>query len=531
MTKRDAAKPLARRGPKPAPNAKTPAARGDERSRADFRPARLRTTTIVPEGCDSDQGPLTTVRKWRRIAHRETSFVSSMAGTVALADVLRGLGADVRRVFLVGARPGAGTAQGFRSWAFGDLPDGWKQGERQHMESASSPLLEYFRPDGVRVHVSRAASWFGEGNYDAADATAAYDATRALIETRFDGCTLLDTPSTTGRELFVHEIPDGHAYPVLSVELQELIRDTTGQHRYDPTDDELAARGGDLPGLYEYDGRFMYAALAWGLPVGVPTRDTCSDFAGKARARYRVTFRVPREWCHLGLLGVKAGADRWRYARRPNETGAAWCSGSELELAYARGWEITIHERLIWETGKPLDKWAGKLVAARESVTGTDRVSALVRAALRQLLITSVGAFHGTPRPVTHEAPLSAPRPRGEHVKNLRAEGDHWVWSELDTGGGWAELRHPEWSAEIWARGRRRLLDAPTGARGIRAGALHVPPAELVALRADAVYVIAEQPWPDDGSVGRFRLVRAVRGPLSAPRSHTELLRARGGSC
>lgn len=484
--------------------------------------------TIVAAGCDTHQGTppaLVTRRLWRRWAHRSTVF---MAAPARVLDVLGGLGDEVERVYLVGARPGAGTAAGLRSWVHGELPPGWAHDARGHyMESASSPVLRYTRPGGARVEVHRAAGWFGEGTYSVADASDAYDATRALIEQRFDGATLVGTPATTGRVLFQQTIPRGHEFPVLSAELQELIRATAGQHRYGPSDDELAARGGTLPGLYEYDGRFMFAALAWGAPVGVPTRDTGDAFAGKARARYRVTFTVPREWSHLGILGVKEGSDNWHYPRAPGARHETWADGCAVELALQHGWSVVIHERIIWGTGKPLDEWAARLVKLRESVRGTDTVSALVRFALRHLVLTAIGAFSGRAAARTHWAPVGDRRPRGEGVTNVRAEGAFWVWAERGEQG-WAELAHPEWSAHIWALAQRRLLDAPTGTAGVRAGALHVPYENVIALRADAVYLTAPAEWPDDGTAGRFRLVRAVREPLPTPSSHTELLRVRG---
>lgn len=484
--------------------------------------------TTVVEGCDTHQGTtpaaLVTRRLWRRMAHRSTEFAPA-PGTIG--GLLDSLADDVQRVYLVGTRPGAGTAAGFRSWVFGELPEGWVHDARGHyLESSESPVLRYALGKR-RVEVHRAASWFGEGAYSVDDARDAYDATRTLIEGAFEGCTLVGTPATTGRELFVHTIPRGHEYPVLSAELQELIRATSGQHRYDPTDAELGARGGTLPGLFELDGRFMFAGCAWGGAVGVPTRDTCDTFAGGARARYRVTFTVPREWPHLGILGVREPGGRWVYPRAPRATGETWADGCAVELALKHGWRVVIHERIIWATGKPLDAWADRLVRVRESVTGGDRVSALVRGALRRLVLTSIGAFWGTAAAVTHEAPLSAGMPRGEHVDNLRAEGAFWVWTERGDQG-WAALAHPEWSAHVWALAQRRLLDAPTGTK-TRAGVLHVDPATVVALRADAVYLTEPPAWPDDGRSGRFRLVRAVRRPIPCPASHAELLRARGG--
>lgn len=484
----------------------------------------------VVEGCDTHPAPLVTRRLWRRIEHRATVFTAPAA---TIGATLAELADDVRRAYLVGDRPGAGTAAGFRSWVYGELPAGWSHDPRGHyLEGAA---LAFVRPDGARVELHRAASWFGEGDYSIAEADDAYELCRARIEHHFDGATMLATPATTGRELFVHGVPAGREFPVLSDELQELIRATSGQHRYDPSDDELAARAGDvaeLAELHEYDARFEYAALAWGLGVGEPQHDRGDVFAGKARARYRVSFTVPRGWPFLGLFGVKEGAENWHYPRGGRARHETWVDGAELELAAAHGWSVTIHERILWATGKPLDTWADKLVRVREAIVGDDRASALARGAVRMLVLASIGAFHGTPRAQTHEAPLSSPRPRGAGVKNLRAEGDHWVWSELG-GQGWRELAHPEWSAAIWARARRRLLDAPTGARGVRAGVLHTPPAELVAVRADAIYTTARQPWgeppAEDGKTGRFRRVRTVAGPMPAPRSHVELLRRREG--
>jgi hypothetical protein len=133
-----------------------------------------------------------------------------------------------------------------------------------------------------------------------------------------------------------------------------------------------------------------------------------------------------------------------------------------------------------------------------------------------------VGARHN----VTRSAPLASNPELPEGATSPRIEGDSLVWAERRPVP-WPEMVHPEWPAAVWARCRVRMLDSPTPRKGVRAGALHVPAAELLAIRTDALYLTRDPGWADDGEPGRLRRKSARPGPLPAPSTVGQLLALR----
>jgi hypothetical protein len=480
---------------------------------------------------------VTSVRRRRRITARRTAWVDVATGagivddgraftvaTSCAADVLDHLPDDVRTVQLVGARPG-GDADGFAGWR--SSAGEWVEGQH-YVESLMFPVLRYER-DGRRVDMQRAAGWLGDGGYTIGEARDAMTLAGQLVAARFDGAELWATAATTGRELWRASIPHGREWPVLSSEHRELIRSTSGQGRV-----ELRDVGDELPGLAELDGRLMYGALCWGLATGRPTRGR-GEWPGwvpQTRGRFLCRWVVPADWSHVGLLPMKDGERGWRYPSAPGERGEGWVDGAELALARSRGWVVEVVEHLVFATvdGDPLKGWADKLVRAWESAEhaqADERVRTLARAAVRSILLHGIGSFVGRPAKVTRSAPLDRPEliPAGAILP--RAEGDRWVWGEHASESPNDDAAHPEWAAAVWARCRVRLLDSPTGARDVRAGALHLPASSVVGMRTDALYLTERPAWPDDGKVGRLRLKAWQQGPLPAPRSHAELVALR----
>lgn len=449
-----------------------------------------------------------------------------------LAEQLAELSPAVERVYLIGRRP-KGTSAGVLEWAAGELPEGWTDGAGHYL-AGQLPVLRYARTDGGRpVELHRATAWLGDEVEHQADTCAAAAAVfRELIERAFDGGAVLATPASTGTHLLQRSQPHGREWPVLDVETQELIRATSGQGRI-----ELVAPAGEqLPELRKYDGRLSYAALCWGLPGGDVTHDRGDTFAGQARARYRVQVRVPARWAGVGLLPYRTD-DGWSWPAEPRRRFTTWADGAELLIAQRCGWGLSIKERIVWAgyTHKgPLDAWATKLVKLREQIAHrielgavpTD-VGALAGAMVRATLLHTIGTLHGRGSPVTRftDDPQSVP----SGAQGLRRVAGRYVWQEQRAGGA-PELSHPEWSACVWARQRARLLDAPTGTAGARAGALHLPEGvRAVAFRTDAIYTDGATHWPDDGAVGRLRLQRTVAGPLPMPADHAGLLDVAGG--
>lgn len=466
--------------------------------------------------------------------------VLKMAGTSSRSET-----AIADRVLMVGPRPGGGTLAGFTAWA-ATMPEGWAVAPAGHYLEGDHPTLRYVSPDGHEVHVGRAAQWLGDDALDAsaADAEAAWVELGDAIRRAFDPrAQLLASPATTGRELWLRTIPRGAEWAPMSDELQHLCRSTSTQGRV-----ELLPRAQpEVERIVNLDGRFMYAALCWGLAGGGAELVRCTEYLGQTRARYHVNVTVPRDWavaCSCGAPGhpgigllPRAGdkpRDGWAYPSEPGETFTTWADGAELHVALAHGWGVEPFEAIVWDghdgVSPPLDAWAKRLVSARDVlVMRTARtpngpglpvpIGRMAAAGVRAILLHAVGAFHGARHRVTRSVPIEQAHEVPADARDMRVEGDRVVWAEHQAAA-WPELAHPEWSTAIWARARARLLSGPGGT-----GALHVPARDVLAFRTDALYLTGEPPaWPDDGRAGRLRVVRRVVGSLATPRTHAELL-------
>lgn len=482
------------------------------------------TGQTLPEPAGNMRGPSVLRRQRRRWRQRPITF-APWATTVA--EQLAELSPAVERVYLLGDRP-KGTAAGVVEWARGQLPAGWQQSPRGHYVTGSSPVLRYERVGGRPVELHRADSWF-PGAVDAQTCEQAWQLLAELVAQTWDEGTMLATPATTGRHLLLRSIPHGQEWPTLNDEAQQLIRSSSGQGRIElfPHD--------ELPELHQWDGRFAYAALCWGMPAGECRRGVPDKYDPTARGRYLVRVTVPDGWTGPGLLPRHERDGSWSWPAQPRRRWQAWVDGAELSIAARCGWRFTITDALVWErytTRGPLDTWARQLQRVREVIDSRSAVGAvapevaeLARAGARQVLITSVGAMHGRDHNVTRMTTDPAEVPHG--AEGLTIEGDTFVWRERRPVA-WPELSHPEWSAAVWGRARARLLSAPTGTRGVKAGLLHLPEGVApVAVRTDALYLTGAPGWPDDGAVGRFRPVRVLPGPIPHIGDHAELLRLR----
>ncbi|MFC8722884.1 hypothetical protein [Kitasatospora sp. NPDC057198] len=463
------------------------------------------------------------------------------------AELLAGIPEPVERVFLVGNRPQApgipDAAEAVRAWFLGPVPPGWAGGSH-YLENADLPTGRWTHASEREVEVLRAACWFGTGEYSADQAAAAWAELRGMIARKFDsGALLLSTPSTTGRDLFRRSIGTDRrgkpkTYPVLSAELRELIQSTSGQGRW-----EVLPEGPqEIPVFTHWDMRFAYSALAWGMPVGAPTMVTGKEWAALTdedqdvtlmrRGRWLVTAEVPAGWEHVGLLGAPAetsGDEKlWTYPRRPGERFTTWASGSELSLARQWKWRIQVHEGFHFKEGKPLNDWKTNLTELYLYTENRDDISPdlrrLVQGALRMLVLTSVGAFAARSHPVTKSIPATRQnRKVPPEDAPVRVVGGHYVWTELGERSHWSQLTdHPEWSAEIWARCRARLLEAPTADKSVRAGALHVPPGTVLAMRTDGISLACDPGWTDDGTVGLYRLKGRIGHAVARPVNEAE---------
>lgn len=499
------------------------------------------TDRTLPAGAELVDPVDTSRGAWPRYNPRPTEYLpASHASTPAL--LLSRLHPSTRRVFTTGPAWGAGYGEatavgGARAWALDTLPPGWTVDPAGHyLDTADAPVARFAHEGGQRVEIHRAAVWGAADSDTPATVEAAHTVLRGRLVDAF-GAGWLSTPATTGRDLWRRTIPhDGPGYPVLSAELRELIASTSGQGRAEliVPDDRP-----ELPGLAILDARFAYAALTWGMPcAGAGVRWWTAATLGKLaandtaavlrlRGRFRARVVVPAKWDHVGLLPCPDGT-RWRYPSRPGESFTTWAEAAELDLARAAGWRLELLEGVTFGEGKPLDVWTRRLVTLnRQLGASVDPVDRLAARMVRLIVLQAIGAFAGRAHPVTRTAPLDRPDAVPPGV-GPSVVGDSLVWTENRPPAGWSlPLLHPEWAAAIWGRTRARLLSAPTGVAGVRAGALHVDPSHVVAFRTDALYLTVAPAWPDDGKVGRYRLKGTLGGPLPAPTTVQELLRLR----
>lgn len=478
---------------------------------------------------------------------RNKGFRMALNGTTAAA-LLAVLPPAVERVIIVGDKPwhdgGDSTMTAdVQAWLTAPLPEGWSHGN--HFPHAQNPVGRFtYRTEGERprhVEVQHLGSWVpGDETDDPAVVWQAFRMLRDAVRQRWGSETveLLGSPTTLGQDLWSRTIPQNIEYPLMSQELRELIRTTSGQGRFELR--TAPAVPAELPSLHYYDCTWAYAGLTWGMPVGAPTRVTAREFEGepalaekrlRGRGRWHVRATVPPDWTHVGLLPC-SGAGGWEYPAEPGRTFTAWASGPEVWLARQQGWAVEVLDGITWAEGKPLNLWRDRLVECWQAfnamaATAGDlyaRAAKLAAKMVRSVVLFTIGGFHskGVARKgvATSEAAIPATATRAEE------RGGTWTWqSDRQASGNCA---HPEWSAEVYGRMRARLLSGPNGV-----GALHLKPAEVVAFRSDALFVTRETGWTNpDNTPGRFRHKGSL-GAVTAPTTEGELLalrdRAEGG--
>jgi hypothetical protein len=434
----------------------------------------------------------------RRYRHRATLHAHNVREALAMIE-----DGTCERVYVAGAKPD--TAE-----LLADLSG---------YPSASVYLDGHWptvRLGGRSIHWS--AQWTGNESWGPFDAAWFMQALASDIRRHFGAtATLLATPATTGRDLWLRTIR--REWPVMSEQAQRIVRATSTQGRIETFGTGTTSR------VVAYDMRAAYTAKAVlaELPVGEPEQLDVVDAYGLlssrpyARARYRLNWAAPRGWRHPGMLPMR---DEHSGARTFPLLGVGWVDGSEMLAAVKAGWMIAACgdesglAALYWpEQGDPFGRWGAIL---RERMANADRrENREMRHAWRAILIQAIGAFHGSARRVTV---IGSDPPA--NVENVSLLPDGRVrWTER-THALWRELSHPEWSAAIWARVRTRLLVSPVG------GMLAVPPERILGCRTDAIYLTEPENWPDDGEAGRYRLKADVTltKPLQLPASGAELL-------
>lgn len=356
------------------------------------------------------------------------------------------------------------------------------------------PSVSWQSPDRGRIRCSYIEQWFGPGDYTTDDCVTIWRRLQDAIRHawRDDTAALLMSPATTGRDLWQRTIPyDG--WPVMSDEWQTRIRAWSGQGR------TQTFAGGPLTSgpIVEYDARVAYCAQTRRLPIGEPVE--VSGLTDRhAPGKYLCRWSAPPGWKHPGIIPAKLMGDGWHYPT----TGSGWVDAVEVDLAIRFGWEIDCDGGYMWPTtGDPLRTWQTRLLKLRDQANGAGPHADMWRTACRAIILSAIGAMHGTP----HRVSASGPNPPADAFAIRPAGPGIFAWHTLEPPA-WPDLVHPEWTSTIWARARARLLDAPRADRG-RCGALHIEPGHLIALRTDAIYTDGYADMgDDDGQLGRYRI-------------------------
>ncbi len=144
-----------------------------------------------------------------------------------------------------------------------------------------------------------------------------------------------------------------------------MIRQNAGQGRIEYFPENCK---GKIPGLFYYDGIFMYAALTGEVPTEVASHDTEPVYAGYTPARYRIKYTVPGDWQHIGpFITKRDGADwrdkdGWFYPGQEHkgQEFETWVDGAELNvliqhyasLPAAPGVNATPEEKRVYRAAK-----------------------------------------------------------------------------------------------------------------------------------------------------------------------------------
>lgn len=502
----------------------------------DWRSGRASTRERHPYG---KRTAFYDVSTGRLVDESGTVLVGPSREPGGLVDVLAAVDAArfQGRVYLTGPMPfdtsgGATQAEAVRAWALGETPIGWTPGSH-YLHEPDKPTLRFAGPAGESLTIMRAAAWWGETDAGADVCAAAWRGLGTILDQApaFKGAGIASTPATAGRALWARTIPAAGGYEVLSDELRELIAATSGQGRR-----ELRAPAAAQVDRFTYvDGRFMYAALTWGLPVGEPRRWTGAELDAqdaktvertiRGRGRWRITCKVPEGWSKVGLFMAPEAGGGWCYPDQPGQVFTTWADGAEVWTAMVWGWEPVIHEGITWAEGKPLNTWTDALVSAwQKTALRADEGSeaaALAGKAIRSMLLYAVGGFATR----SHNTSGSTPADRPEDVpadvipSSVRRVGESLVWEKAAKVPEWSASKlHPEWAATIWARARVRLLDGPGNT-----GALHLPTERIIAMSTDALYLDGNPKWADDGKPGRFRVKGLLPEAVPWPTTYTDL--------
>ena len=452
------------------------------------------------------------------------------------------------RIMLTGKRPE--PAPGVRHWLLVQTP-GWTPGA--HWINNGPPTGRFAHSStGFKIEVRTVEEWFGSAPLTPAQARAAWNTLSTVLQQADEKARLFNSPAATGTNLWALSLPRTVNPVPVPDDIAEEIRFTSGQHHYDhlvsgenfdshedcvPLID--ASKTKKITEFAYADGRFMYAGVGSELGIG-PARRLNREAAWEllqedpyARARFHIRFRVPKDWNHVGIFGVKHQKveDGWYYPNRPGAVGETWADGAEVHIGLSYGWEIIPHEAVLFRKARPLDTFTARLTRARERVSASETMDPTIQDALenalRSIVLHSIGAFAAAGRDETRVVSSALDVPPA-YQKGMQRQGNVFVYRiPSSPSERTRSFYHPELAAQIWGRARARVLHGPSALGAGTSGALNLDPQTLIGIQGDAVYASSLPKWAlpvevgggDDGKVGRLRLKGYIRGSFTTPQT------------
>lgn len=451
------------------------------------------------------------------------------------------------RIMFTGKIP-AGEPGG-RHWLLVQTPN-WTGGDVWTDAVAPAGRFKHMST-GQEVNVRTVREWFGDVPLSPAQARLAWESLDSIIRGIDDRARLLLSPARTGSNLWAWSVPKTTPLVPVSSDIAEELHYTSGQHHlehlvagpnFDAHEDCVPLIDPEkvkkIGAFAHVDGRFMYAALGRELGVGPGIRHNRAAAYELmvnnpyARARYEVKFTVPEGWNHVGIMPMKheGGRGTWYFPNRPGASGITWADASEVAVALRAGWLIEPLSAIEFYKARPLDTWMERLDRARERVVDNPEMPPILKraitVALRQILIQGIGRFASRGRAHQRTAASAFEIP-AEYQATAVRQGNIFTYKVPGTGAQNDGFYHPEIAAQIWGRGRARVLSAPTADDKTGGGALAVPGHTLLGINGDAIYTTELPEWSmpveqgggDDGKTGRLRLKSFIRGSFITPAS------------
>lgn len=414
---------------------------------------------------------------------------------------------------------------------------------------------------GHNVSISTSRDWFGDTILTPQQVQFGLETLRHVVGSAIGhpDWALMRTPSQTGLNVWKQRLDGMRNFVMepIDPDIGAEIQATEPQHRNEIfTEGEGHCDCGDcialisapqIPGFYYADGRFMYhgvAKQAYG--AGPAHRLTGQQAAALfARdpyfpARYKVRYRIPNWWDHLGFFPVKhdSHARGWHWPNRPGYQGETWVNAIEVHNAVTEGgWEIEFLEGIqLTKTNvvQPLANACTNMLTQLDQLHTQNRIGQLgrdvVSSAVKHMFRVTIGSFSRRQRNSTRFSSkfeeISAQVIPGS-VRQTANGG--WMY-EVPAGSrpGDIDTYHPEVAATVWGLSRTRVLrftqPGPDGSR-LYYGALQIEPDELIGIQGDAIYTtrLVTSTLPtrlggiDDGSTGRVRIKGYLPGPIPTP--------------